>query len=44
MVNAANQAIIYFDKPEDIELEDIQSYLNNLGCLQNTSAGCGDPL
>jgi len=44
MVNATNQVIIHFDKPEDMTVEDVASYLSNLGCLPTiNNSGCGDP-
>ena len=44
MVNAANQMIIYFDKPENLSIEDVECYLSNLKPNRaDTSVGCGDP-
>lgn len=43
MVDATNQVIIHFDKPEDLTVEDVKSYLNNLGHLPTINSGCGDP-
>lgn len=45
MINAANQVVIFFDKPDNLTLEEIKQYLTSLTDKPEVSmSGCGDPL